>query len=63
MAKMTPEIEEFAEIGQSVMEKGIQVFFRRDDALKLFGAVLAANVTAYYVIEKYKKRQADKRGS
>ena len=45
------EIEEFAVLGQEVLENGIEIFFRKEDVRKMFAAIVAANITAYALLK------------
>jgi hypothetical protein len=44
------EISDLADLAQDITSEGIEVYFRKSDGVKLFGAVLAANFATYFVL-------------
>jgi hypothetical protein len=44
------ETSDLVDLAEDIMSEGIEVYFRKSDGVKLFAAVLAANVTTWFVV-------------
>lgn len=64
MSEMTvAEMEDLADMANDIFEEGIEVSLNPEDAVKMFAAVVAANVVTYSLIVGIKalKKKHDKK--